>query len=231
MSSGQLGTGSTDTVAHTKPARISGDLTFTTLVAGLTHTCGLTRDGAVFCWGANDSAQLGDGTTKNSPTPVRVATDVKFKTIGPGGTHTCAVSVDGVGYCWGGNWHGQLGVGDRDGDPAAPLRVECPHRFGRTSDSARSSQAASVRAESRWTAKRTAGDLRRRAGLEPVLPTRPTSSADKTVPTAVAGDVVFATRHASRMAYVRPIVDERRVLLGGGHTVFCRHWPNRFAGS
>ena len=127
--SGQLGSGSADSVPRTKPVRVGGDMTFATLAAGFTHTCGLTRDGVVFCWGANDSAQLGDGTVKNSPTPVRVATDVKFKTIGPGGTHTCAVSVDGIGYCWGGNWHGQLGVADRDGDAAAPCCYRVPTRI------------------------------------------------------------------------------------------------------
>ncbi len=127
---GQLGIGSADAPPHTKPARISGDVRFSTVVAGLTHTCGLTRDGDAFSWGANDSAQLGDGTIKNSAIPVRVATDVLFRTIGPGGTHTCAVTGDGVGYCWGGNWHGQLGVGNRDGDAAAPCcyRVPTPIR-------------------------------------------------------------------------------------------------------
>ena len=85
-------------------------MTFTTIAAGLTHTCGLTKDHAVFCWGANDSAQLGDGTTKNSAVPVRVSTGVRFKSVAPGASHTCAVATDDVGYCWGGNWHGQLGV-------------------------------------------------------------------------------------------------------------------------
>ncbi len=123
---GQLGMGSADAIPHPVPARVIGNAEFTTVVAGLMHTCGLVRDGAAMCWGANDTAQLGDGTLKPSPGPVRVASDIRFQTIGPGGTHTCAVSVDGIGYCWGGNWHGQLGVGNRDGDPAAPLTRRVP---------------------------------------------------------------------------------------------------------
>jgi alpha-tubulin suppressor-like RCC1 family protein len=190
---GQLGTGSTDTVAHTKPARIGGDVTFTTLAAGLTHTCGLTRDGALFCWGANDSAQLGDGTIKNSPTPVRVATDVKFKTIGPGGTHTCAVSVDGVGYCWGGNWHGQLGLANRDGDAGAPCCYRLPTpirtelRFASLVAGGISSCGVAVDGKAYCWGSPQEGRLG--TGVADAA----NKSADKTVPTAVAGELVFAT--------------------------------------
>jgi alpha-tubulin suppressor-like RCC1 family protein len=112
---GQLGNGLTDSAPRLTPVRVQTDAEFTVVAAGFTHTCALKRDGTAWCWGANDTAQLGDGTTKNAPTPtplpIQVKTDVKFKSIGPGGGHTCAVSVDGVGYCWGGNWHGQLGAG------------------------------------------------------------------------------------------------------------------------
>jgi alpha-tubulin suppressor-like RCC1 family protein len=190
---GQLGTGSTDSLAHTRPARVIGDLTFTTLAAGLTHTCGLTRDGAVFCWGANDSAQLGDGTIRNSPTPVRVATDVKFKTIGPGGTHTCAVSVDGVGYCWGGNWHGQLGVDNRDGDAGAPCCYRAPTRIRTelrfSSVVAGGIDSCGVAVDGKAYCWGSPQEGRLGTGAADAA----NKSADKTVPIAVAGDVVFAT--------------------------------------
>jgi len=45
----------------------------TSLVAGSSHTCGLTTGGAAYCWGRNDFGQLGDGTTTETWTPVRVA--------------------------------------------------------------------------------------------------------------------------------------------------------------
>jgi alpha-tubulin suppressor-like RCC1 family protein len=190
---GQLGHGSADSVPHTKPVRVSGDLKFTMLAAGLTHTCGIARDGAAFCWGANDSAQLGDGTIKNSTIPVRVSTDVKFQSIGPGGTHTCAVSVDRIGYCWGGNWHGQLGVGNRDGDSAAPCcyRLPTPIRaelqFRTVVAGGISSCGVALDGKAYCWGSPQEGRLGTGAA------DAANKSADKTVPTAVAGGVRFAS--------------------------------------
>jgi alpha-tubulin suppressor-like RCC1 family protein len=188
---GQLGIGSADKTPHTKPERVIGNIRFTTIAAGLTHTCGLVRGGEVFCWGANDSAQLGDGTIKNNPLPIRVAGDLKFKAIGPGGTHTCAVAVDGVGYCWGGNWHGQLGVGNRDGDAAAPCcyRVPTPIRtdIRFTSVVAGGIDSCGVAIDGKAYCWGSPQEGRLGTGAADAA----NKSADKTVPIAVVGDVAF----------------------------------------
>jgi alpha-tubulin suppressor-like RCC1 family protein len=194
---GQPGNGAADSVPHATPNRVHSDVKFTSLSSGFAHTCALERDGTAWCWGANETAQLGDGTTKNAPTPtplpVRVNTDVKFKTIGAGGGHTCAVSVDGTGYCWGGNWHGQLGVGDRDGDPSAPCCYRVPKpirtelRFRTAVAGGISSCAVAVDGKAYCWGSPQEGRLG--AGAADVA----NKSADKTSPIAVVGDTLFQT--------------------------------------
>ena len=52
---------------------VAGGLTFTNLSGGGSHTCGVaTAAGAAYCWGANATGQLGDGTRANRVTPVEV---------------------------------------------------------------------------------------------------------------------------------------------------------------
>jgi alpha-tubulin suppressor-like RCC1 family protein len=71
-SHGQLGRG---TIGGTSPVPtlVSGGLKFASISAGGGHTCGVTPDGSLYCWGNNSSGQLGDGTLIDRPTPVRVA--------------------------------------------------------------------------------------------------------------------------------------------------------------
>ena len=71
-SNGQLGNG---TIGGANPvaAPVSGGLSFVSLSAGGAHTCGVTPSGAIYCWGANGSGQLGDGTQIDRVAPVRVA--------------------------------------------------------------------------------------------------------------------------------------------------------------
>lgn len=58
----------------TIPVRIDGIPGLAAAVAaGPLHSCALTRDGRVFCWGANNSGQLGVGDAGSpSPTPLEV---------------------------------------------------------------------------------------------------------------------------------------------------------------
>jgi alpha-tubulin suppressor-like RCC1 family protein len=69
---GQLGTGAAGGVV-TSPAAVVGGLRFQTISAGGAHTCGLTTDSRVFCWGSNSDGQLGDGTTTDRAAPVQVS--------------------------------------------------------------------------------------------------------------------------------------------------------------
>ena len=118
--SGQLGNNSTTSsnvpVAVTTSGALSGAV-LTQVVTGGTSTCGLTRQGTAFCWGAGGSGQLGNGaTTATQSTAVAVTTSgalsgVTLTQLGAGSNSSCATSSAGLGYCWGGGAIGQLGNG------------------------------------------------------------------------------------------------------------------------
>ena len=82
------------------------------VVGGEGHTCALTSTGGVWCWGANDSGQLGDGSNTLRNTPVAVAgLDPGVNVLAAGSFHTCAAAGSGTAWCWGRNDFGQLGDG------------------------------------------------------------------------------------------------------------------------
>jgi cysteine-rich repeat protein len=80
------------------------------IAAGIAHTCALTPEGGVQCWGNNDYGQLGDGTYTGSNIRVDVAGLLGGTTIVAGGNHTCILSSGDV-WCWGQNTKGQIGDG------------------------------------------------------------------------------------------------------------------------
>jgi alpha-tubulin suppressor-like RCC1 family protein len=96
--SGQLGDG-TQTYRYT-PVAVKGGLTFVSLSDGdyPTHTCGLTSGGAAYCWGYNNTGQLGDGTTTERLTPVAVVGGLLFAEL----SGSCGRTDAGAAYCWGG---------------------------------------------------------------------------------------------------------------------------------
>jgi alpha-tubulin suppressor-like RCC1 family protein len=119
---GQLGNGST-VDPQLAPVPVSGSLTFTALAAGSAHTCGLTVDGGIHCWGDNSYGQLGTGTTARSHVPSRVASPagVAFIELAAGDYHTCALTSAGAAYCWGSQLAGELGIGAAVPDQCAAV--------------------------------------------------------------------------------------------------------------
>jgi len=53
---------------------VAGGLRFSGVSTGpgLAHTCGITTENRIYCWGYNILGQLGDGTLTNRSTPVKV---------------------------------------------------------------------------------------------------------------------------------------------------------------
>ncbi len=110
--SGQLGQG--NYVQQPRPTSVIGLTTNYTskISAGSTHTCSVT-DNRAYCWGANGSRQLGDGTmtTSNLPVAATGLTGLAVTDISAGTNHTCAIA-SGDAWCWGSNSNGQLGQGN-----------------------------------------------------------------------------------------------------------------------
>lgn len=88
-------------------------LVFTQVVAGVSHSCGVTADSTAYCWGYGGQGQLGvGGLVGGTPRPTPVLTALKFATLAAGDYHTCGLTAAGAAYCWGNNVNGQLGNGN-----------------------------------------------------------------------------------------------------------------------
>lgn len=110
------------------PQITTADLT--QLAAGTNHTCGLTADGAAYCWGSNSRGQLGDGTTTDSITPTQVIGGHTFAALAAGHSHTCGITPAGDAYCWGRNFDGELGTGETSRQPnPTPTLVTGGHTY------------------------------------------------------------------------------------------------------
>jgi alpha-tubulin suppressor-like RCC1 family protein len=82
--------------------------------AGFAHTCAITSDGGLKCWGFNLYGQLGDGTTTDRTLPEYVSGVTEgVAAVAPGDVQTCALMNDGTVRCWGNNLLGELGDGTR----------------------------------------------------------------------------------------------------------------------
>lgn len=73
------------------------------LMVGWAHSCRITADKTVECWGLNALGELGDGTLDDHsvPTPVPGLSDVVE--LAETWAHTCARTSTGRLYCWGDN--------------------------------------------------------------------------------------------------------------------------------
>jgi alpha-tubulin suppressor-like RCC1 family protein len=110
------------TVQRPTTVAVSGVATPSAVAAGGAHTCALDGPtGAVTCFGANASSQLG------GPASARGANQVSLpraaRALAAGFAHTCALLDDGALRCWGANARGQLGLGAAGADVASPAAV------------------------------------------------------------------------------------------------------------
>lgn len=77
------------------PVPVAEDRRFSAIGVGGDYACGLTREGALICWGTRGAVELGR----------------EFTTLAVGDTHACALDAAGRAWCWGQGTNGELGNG------------------------------------------------------------------------------------------------------------------------
>ena len=126
-SSGQLGSGSA--VGVPVPTTVVADSTghaplngVVAVSAGVENACAVSTSGTAFCWGANNSGQLGNGATgASSSMPVAVLSPdgqsvlTGVTSLKGGLDDFCAVTSAGAAYCWGVNQRAQIGEATSSG--------------------------------------------------------------------------------------------------------------------
>jgi alpha-tubulin suppressor-like RCC1 family protein len=117
----RVGSGDLPDQPYPQPARTSdGPLDAVVQVAaGTTHACAVRDDHNVWCWGVDDTAQLGDGAMAEqlTATAVRRSDGTAFDgalLVAAGAGFSCAARAGDV-WCWGSNMFAQLG---QPGGPA-----------------------------------------------------------------------------------------------------------------
>ncbi|MFT5434020.1 MAG: alpha-tubulin suppressor-like RCC1 family protein [Myxococcota bacterium] len=128
--SAALGYGGLENIGDNDTPNEFGDLDLgepmVQIAAGHRHTCALTTDGSVRCWGMGGYGALGGGDT-NSVLDAGEAAVVQIgdtvTQIAAGRRHTCALTAAGSVYCWGDGAFGALGYGNtqRVGDNETPI--------------------------------------------------------------------------------------------------------------
>ena len=112
---GQLGDGAVNISRRTRPVPVAGGLRFLLVSAGFDHSCGVTTQNQIYCWGSNARGQLGDGSFHDRSTPVLVSgqppLSLRFRFVSAGYVHTCAIHLSDSAWCWGNNDNGRLGDG------------------------------------------------------------------------------------------------------------------------
>ncbi|MBN1960687.1 MAG: hypothetical protein JW841_07050 [Deltaproteobacteria bacterium] len=113
-SDGQLGLGYTGSIP-TEPMQVADySYNFVKVKAGTRHTCALTSNKTLYCWGNNSYGQLGLGNTSDYESNFTniVSGGYQWQDFALGDDFTCGIQNDYSLWCWGKNDYGQLGIGN-----------------------------------------------------------------------------------------------------------------------
>lgn len=117
---GQLGVGDGASSEET-PAEIieviSSD--WNSLSSNHEHSCVVSEDERLFCWGRGAQGQLGIDGMDDRGLPIQEHSSGQWIRVSTGHDHSCAISDDGRWKCW-----GQRPIG-----PSTPMQLETDHEF------------------------------------------------------------------------------------------------------
>jgi len=93
-------------------------VSYASIGVGGRHTCAVSTDNVLYCWGYNGDGQLGLGAGASGsgpvyavPQPSAVTGALSFLEVNSGSFHTCAWTLSFNPYCWGKNVDGRVGNG------------------------------------------------------------------------------------------------------------------------
>jgi alpha-tubulin suppressor-like RCC1 family protein len=177
-----------------EPNQVAGGLAFASIGAGVSHTCGSTAEGTVFCWGTasrlgapsaeldTSSENCGLSTHGGAPcahTPVQTELSVPAGALFVGPSASCAVTTSGELWCWG-HLFGE------ETETAAPRQVDAPAEVGLLALGSEHGCILTTDGQAYCLGVNDVGQL----GTG-------TAGATQSVPVAVAGDLRFTTLSAS----------------------------------
>nr|BFD59306.1 hypothetical protein CKG001_14130 [Bdellovibrio sp. CKG001] len=119
----------TDFQANPVNITIAGVTGFRGIATGESHSCAISLDNRLFCWGNTDDGQIGGGSssgTQNSP--LHIDTGTTYLSVTSGDLHSCAITTDNKLKCWGRNDYGQLGLGDST-ERTSPTDVDSANTY------------------------------------------------------------------------------------------------------
>lgn len=101
-------------VLHVVPVR------FVSLAAGFGRTCGVSRGGALYCWGGTSPFEADH---LSADVPARMFDTFAFDSVSVALDHACGLTRRGAAYCWGSADDGELGSGEFISQPE-PVPVQ-----------------------------------------------------------------------------------------------------------
>ena len=186
--SGELGDGVSGGT-RLAPFPVSGTLSFATVSAGNSFSCGVTTAGAGYCWGSGTYGQVGDGGFGDDSMPAAVSGGLTFAMISTSRDaelqpvsfgFACGLTTTGIAYCWGDNSKRQLGDSGAS-NHAAPVPVAGGLTFALVSAGAQHACGVTTSGAAYCWGNGTSGQLGNGA------------AGGSNVPVPVSGGLVFST--------------------------------------